>query len=199
MVLHGSITPRLRQRISSNKYYEREIRPFTPQIQDEVVNQSKTLLETEAGAFLNHNLIEQEKKFQEDLKALKEEQARALEERKCIHNIVLSAGLEPLTHVLSHTGDVVLQEALKTERDKLEKLLAKKEEEQRVLRQNEVDAMQRKIDNLEKLVQNSNGEYVNRQDFWRSSWKCLICKHKTRNGGLWTCPMCHFRQICVPH
>ncbi|KAL8716664.1 MAG: hypothetical protein Q9181_008400, partial [Wetmoreana brouardii] len=50
---------------------------FTPQIQHEI-QEGKTLIETEAGAYLNQALLKQEKKYQEKMQALKEEQDRAL-------------------------------------------------------------------------------------------------------------------------
>ena len=55
---------------------------ITPQIQHEVVELGKPLAETTAGVYINDALIEQAKKHEEDVKALKEEQGFALKERK---------------------------------------------------------------------------------------------------------------------
>ncbi|KAL8870259.1 MAG: hypothetical protein Q9174_003654 [Haloplaca sp. 1 TL-2023] len=157
---------------------------FTPQIQHEI-DEGKTLLQTEAGAYLNQALLKQEKKYQDEVKALKEEQERALKEH-----------------------DVVMQDALIRQQTRIETALEKKQEEQRRLHQaevgalksqqltykSEVDILKKKIADLHKTMETRNGEYTNRQTFWHSSWKCLICKTKTWDGGLWTCPKCGFKQ-----
>lgn len=55
---------------------------FTPKIQHEVVELGKKLSDTDAGASIDEALVELAKKYQEDLKALMEEQDRALRKRK---------------------------------------------------------------------------------------------------------------------
>lgn len=54
---------------------------FTPKIQQEV-KQGKEIWNTEAGAFIDRALKEQARKHEEELKALVEEQNRALQKRK---------------------------------------------------------------------------------------------------------------------
>ena len=54
---------------------------FTPKIQQEV-KQGKEIWDTDAGAFIDRALKEQARKHEEELKALVEEQTRALQKRK---------------------------------------------------------------------------------------------------------------------
>ena len=72
--------------------------------------------------------------------------------------------------------------------------IAMKEEAQRNLHRNQMVILEKKIADLETSVESKNGEYVNKQKWWQSSWKCLVCKTKTKTVGRWTCPSCRFRQ-----
>lgn len=88
-----------------------------------------------------------------------------------------------------------MQEALREEGVRLERRIMKKEEEQRILHLDEVGALRKRIEDLQtSITQMKNDEYINRQKFWSSSWKCLICKTKTDKKGQWTCPSCRFAQ-----
>ena len=81
------------------------------------------------------------------------------------------------------------------EGERLERMIRLKEEEQRILHLDEVGALEKRIEDLQNSVaQMKNGEYINKQKFWSSSWKCLICKTKTDRSGQWTCPSCRFAQ-----
>ena len=71
---------------------------FTPKIQHEVVEQGKKLSDTDAGAFIDEALIEQAKKHQEEVNALREEQERARKMRK-EKQLSKSYMLTPLTSI----------------------------------------------------------------------------------------------------
>ena len=163
---------------------------FIPRIQHEVVEQGKKLSDTDAGAFIDEALIEQAKKHQKELDGLREEQDRARRMRKENNFPILIAHPADI-----YVEDRILQHALETEGERLETLIRQKEEEQRILHLDEVEALKKKIEDLQNSVtQMKNGQYINKQKFWTSSWKCLICKTKTDMLGPWTCPECHFAQ-----
>ena len=106
---------------------------------------------------------------------------------------------------------------------RLERMIKEKEEEQRILHLDEVETLRKRIEDLEgarreriekqkeveqrpqsvrkisedlqtSVTHMKNYEYINRQKFWSSSWKCLICKTKTDKQGQWTCPSCRLAQ-----
>ena len=54
---------------------------FTPKIQREVVEEGKSLLQTDAGAFIEEALARQAKIHKEEMTSLREEQERALKKR----------------------------------------------------------------------------------------------------------------------
>lgn len=186
---------------------------FTPQIQYEVVEEGKTLWETEAGTFLNRMLIEHEKKYQEEKKALKEEYEQALAERKSAFNVLLVAS-QTLFHsclpqqlsfvtilnanVDRNPEDRSMEEAIKKKLEELQTQHTAEEKRRDLLHQGEMTQLEKKIEDLKSELETRNGEYINRQGFWHSSWTCLICKkRKTKTAGNWTCPMCQFRQTNV--
>jgi len=63
-------------------------------IQDQIVEQRMTLLETEAGKFLNEGLAAQEKKFKEELESLEKQLREAIEAKDDEMNQILTAGQE---------------------------------------------------------------------------------------------------------
>ena len=116
-----------------------------------------------------------------------------------------------------------MQEALEKEGVRLERKVREKEEEQRILHLDEVGALQKRIEDLQRasleridekkeveqrhlavqkvfeylqtsITPMEKNEYINRQKFWSLSWKCLICKTKTDKQGQWTCPRCRLAQ-----
>lgn len=159
---------------------------FTPKIQHEVVELGKKLSDTDAGAYISAALIDQAKKHQEEMTALMEEQDRAQRKRKRTNSSCLICS--PL--LMSHIEDRTMQEALKKERERLEKRIAIKEEEQRILHLTEVEALNKRFEDLQRSVKEMNGAYINKQGFWHTTWKCLLCKTKTEKEGQWTCPNC---------
>ncbi|KAL8719034.1 MAG: hypothetical protein Q9181_008121 [Wetmoreana brouardii] len=112
------------------------------------------------------------------------------EEQRALH-------LSKVEAMQKKIDDLIKQEAVKKEEVQFMATIAMKQEEQRALDLSKVEAMQGKINALNKHLEATDGDYVNRQGFWRSSWKCLICRKKTSSGGLWTCPGCNLRQMNV--
>ena len=102
--------------------------------------------------------------------------------------------------LFAHPADVYienlkLQLALDVESKRIERMIGLREEEQRILHLDEVGLLNKRIADLQNSVsQMKNGEYINKQKWWTSSWKCLICKTKTDKPGQWTCPSCRFAQ-----
>ena len=61
-------------------------------IQDQIVKQRMTLLETDAGRFLNEGLAAQEKRFKEELESLEKQLREAIEAKDDEMNQILAAG-----------------------------------------------------------------------------------------------------------
>ena len=90
------------------------------------------------------------------------------------------------------TEDRRMQESLEKQRRLLEERIADTEEQHRTLRLTEVDRLKKQI---EELRENTANTIVNNNQKWyHGSWKCLICKTKTKTMGRWTCPQCRFVQ-----
>ncbi|KAI4161136.1 MAG: hypothetical protein LQ342_005174 [Letrouitia transgressa] len=112
---------------------------FTPQIQYEVVEEGKTLWETEAGTFLNRMLIEHEKKYQEEKKALKEEYEQALAEHR-------------------NPEDRSMEEAIKKKLEELQTQHTAEEKRRDLLHQGEMTQLEKKIEDLKSELETRNGD-----------------------------------------
>ena len=123
---------------------------------------------------------------------------------ECVRKLTRLVRLASLANV--YIEDRIIQEALEKEGFRLERIIKEKEEEQRILHLDEVGTLRKRIEDLEgarlrkvfgdfqPITLMKNPEYINRQKFWSSSWKCLICKTKTDKQGQWTCPSCRLAQ-----
>ncbi len=80
-----------------------------------------------------------------------------------------------------HIEDRVMQIALEKAREDLERKVAMKEEEQRILHLDEIEALRKEFE---------DGAFVNRQGFWHLSWRCLLCMTKLDDGDRWICSYC---------
>ncbi|KAL8826199.1 MAG: hypothetical protein Q9191_003951 [Dirinaria sp. TL-2023a] len=213
MIAAGSSVRRFENSNASAKSLVEDIlyggQRFMPKIQEEVV-QGKKLADTEAGAFINDALNNLQEKYQEEKEALTEEVKLAERSRKCQlfpgNTIMTSRCLE----------NQRMQEALKRECRRLERQVAEKEEEQRILHMDYVEALQNRIQmyaekEVEQREQHTNNvealqNRIKRLEeskkkmprvklgFWHLNWKCLVCKRKHPNEGCWTCPNCGFVQ-----
>jgi len=56
-------------------------KPEALDIQDQIVEQGKTIVETDAGQWINAELIEQQKKFKEEIETLERERQEAIKEK----------------------------------------------------------------------------------------------------------------------
>ncbi|KAL9036643.1 MAG: hypothetical protein Q9180_004180 [Flavoplaca navasiana] len=140
---------------------------IVPKIQEEVMD-GKKLVDTEAGAYIGEDIARLQKTHEEQLQAILEEAHRARSE----HNLSM-------------------QKALEAERELLDKRMAERVEEQRQLHMTTSEALQMRIQKLEKAQVISQVKL----GFWHASWRCQICKGKTEDKGLWTCPHCdHVQQ-----
>lgn len=107
-----------------------------------------------------------------------------------------------------------MQKALEAERERLDKRMAERVEEQRQLHMTTNEALQMRINKLEAAQQAEQAEELTESDqeranvffaqgistlrhapkvkkgFWHSSWRCQICKARAENQGLWTCATC---------
>ena len=98
-----------------------------------------------------------------------------------------------------------MQDALRKERKRLEKVIEEKEKERRTLHLDELGAMKKRIEELEQTtkqqsVKKKNTEaprYKNRQGFWHTCWKCLVCRRRTSKSGKWTCSHCQTKHLNV--
>ena len=98
-----------------------------------------------------------------------------------------------------------MQDALRKERKRLEKVIEEKEKERRTLHLDELGAMKKRIEELEQTtkqqsVKKKNTEaprYKNRQGFWHTCWKCLVCRRRTTKSGKWTCRHCETKHLNV--
>ncbi|KAL8906020.1 MAG: hypothetical protein Q9171_006447 [Xanthocarpia ochracea] len=186
MMAAGSVVRRFENSAKSAKDLVEEIldarQTFVPTIQKEVVEGVK-LADTQAGAFIEETIALLQKKHDEEKQALWEELQRAKKE----HNRTM-------------------QEALQDERQRLDKRMADREEEQRQLHMTTNEALQLRIKKLEEAYveeeQNAQ-EFIEFQSklpkrdknkvklgFWHLSWRCQICKKKAELEGHWMCPDC---------
>lgn len=163
--------------------------PFVPKIQEEVVSGMK-LLDTEAGAYLNKALLELSEKHEKEKKALKEKMELAQKERK-------RNTYRPILVCLAkfHVENQQMLDALRVEYLRLWKDIARKEEDQRILHQSNIEALNERIRILEERKKTQGSKIsVNEQKLWRVSWTCLECKHRTSRAGFWFCPCCGLHQ-----
>lgn len=218
MIAAGSVVRRFENSASSAKDLVEEIldggQKFVPAIQKEMV-QGKKLADTAAGAYIEEAIVRLQKEHEGEKKALLEEVQRAKQE----HNRSM-------------------QEALESERRRLDKKMAEREEEQRQLHMTTNEALQLRIRKLEesqakmakeraeevrklqesaneasqlrntikeavqaakKRAEESNSKpkpkvMENKLGFWHLSWKCLVCKAKHEEPGIWTCTQCQYVQ-----
>ena len=89
--------------------------------------------------------------------------------------------------------DRKMQESLEKQRKLLEERIAERQEQQQILHLNEIDRLKKQVEDLRKKT--ANTVLNNNQKWYHSTWKCLICKTKTKVSGRWTCPQCQFVQI----
>ena len=158
---------------------------FTPKIQREVVEEGKSLWQTDAGAFIEEALARQARIHMEEMKSLVEEQERAFRKR-------MERRLFPpaLTSALTQgTDDLDMQAKLENHCTRLSREMAANEEQRRILHLDELETIKRKIKDLQKHVKRR--ELRNKRGFWYTHWKCLACGKKTGIQGTWTCPRCH--------
>ena len=106
---------------------------FTPKIQRQV-KQGKEIYDTDAGAFINRALNEQARKHDEEKKALKEEQNRALQKRKWALKLPFKGRITVRAH--SYIDDQDMQARLLEQQEILDEKIKKREEEQRTLHLN---------------------------------------------------------------
>lgn len=195
MIAHGALIRRFENTKESARALVEEIlhpgqERFMPKIQEEVVNGMK-LSETEAGAYLSKALLELSAKHEQEKKVLKEEMELAQKERK---RSTYRPILVCLTKV--HVENQQLLDGLRVEYLRLWKDIARKEEDQRILHQSNIEALNERIRILEEFKQTQGGRLVvNEQKLWRVSWRCLGCRHKTSTAGSWTCPTCKLAQL----
>ena len=93
-----------------------------------------------------------------------------------------------------------MQDALREERKRLEKAIEDKEKERRTLHLDEMEALQKRIENLQESVKKKNTDaprYINHMQFWHTRWKCLACRRKTFQFGKWTCTHCNVKYYNV--
>ncbi|KAL8924264.1 MAG: hypothetical protein Q9172_002777 [Xanthocarpia lactea] len=191
MMAAGSVVRRFENSAKSAKDLVEEIldmgQTFVPTIQKEVVGGMK-LADTQAGAFIEETIALLQKNHDEEKQALLEEFQRAKNE----HNRSM-------------------QEALQDERQRLDKKMADREEEQRQLHMTTNEALQLRIKRLEEahVEEEQNAQKfiefrsrLPKRDknkvklgFWHLSWRCQICKKKAELEGHWMCPDCgHVQQ-----
>ncbi|KAL9615846.1 MAG: hypothetical protein Q9204_008653 [Flavoplaca sp. TL-2023a] len=195
MMAAGSVVERFENDAASAQRLVKKIlrldKKIVPKIQEEVVH-GKKLADTEAGAYIEQAIARLQKEHEEEKQTLLEEVQRARSE----HNLAM-------------------QKALEAERERLDKRMAERVEEQRQLHMTTNEALQMRINKLEQARQaeeavdltESEEELAQalfvqgastirhapkvKRGFWHSRWKCQICKErKTEKQGLWTCPDC---------
>lgn len=93
--------------------------PTTIKLQDEIVS-GKTLIETDAGVFINEEILKLQKQYEEELKDLKEEMGSAMVQSMCLSTHIISitnpsAGNQQLQAQLqaeyAHTISLIEQQA----------------------------------------------------------------------------------------
>lgn len=111
-----------------------------------------------------------------------------------------------------------MQEVLEVERQRLEKRMAEREEEQRQLHMTTNEALQLRIKKLEEEQEQRTAEEAElaeqfeqkvqdyqsklpkkdkhkvKRGFWHLRWRCQVCKNKSEDEGHWTCPDCGHEQ-----
>ena len=190
MIKYGSMVRRFANTEASARSLVQELLNtgsdrFTPKIQREVVEEGKSLWQTDAGAFIEEALARQARLHMEEMKGLVEEQERALKKR-------METGFSPLAlaRVLTQgIDDRDMHAELEKHCKRLSKEIAAKEEQRRILHLDDLEIIKRKIKDLQKHVKRR--ELQNRRGFWYTHWKCLACGKKTGIQGTWTCPRCH--------
>ena len=70
-----------------------------------------------------------------------------------------------------------------------------KEEEQRQLHLGTVEALTKRVKELEAQSKREGTLPPNKLGFWHVSWKCLACRDKTEVEGRWKCPRCNLIQL----
>ena len=93
-----------------------------------------------------------------------------------------------------------MQDALEKERKRLEKAIEEKEKERRTLHLDEMEALQKRIEDLQQSVQKKDAQaprHINYLQFWHTRWKCIVCRRKTSQVGRWTCPYCNVKHMNV--
>lgn len=167
---------------------------FTPQIQHEVVEQGETVLQTEAGAYLNQALLQQRGGRKGGSESTKNEAEWCTERTQAMFSVFNfrccqynSADRIFLGRRCHDAGRIAKQER------KLSVVIVGKEEEIRVLHLNNMEALKKQIATLERDIWARNEEYINRLGIWHRSWKSLICKDMF-GSRIIGCPSRNFKQ-----
>ena len=196
MIAQGSLIRRFENSEVSAKALVEEIlrtgqERFVPKFQEEVAQKGKSLLDTEAGAYLNEEHKKLSEKHEQEKKILRDELDFARGRRKKA-NFYLQL-LVPYANI--HADNYTVQQALKKQQEELDHTIAKLEEEQYILHLNTVEALQRRIQSLESAArEKGNSIPACKRGLWSSSWKCIPCRFKTKREGRFTCPECTFTQ-----
>ena len=106
-----------------------------------------------------------------------------------------------------------MQEVLEVERQRLEKRMAEREEEQRQLHRTTNEALQLRIKKLEEEQEQRTAEEAELEEeleqlpkkdkhkvrlgFWHLRWRCQVCKNKSEDEGCWLCPDCGHVQVNI--
>ena len=133
---------------------------FTPKIQQEV-KQGKEIWDTDAGAFIDRALKEQARKHEEELKALVEEQNRALQKRKRAPKLLFKGKIT--VRADSYLDDQDMQAFLVEQQKVLDEKIKKREEEQRTLHLNHLTEVEEMLQKVKSLDRGKNSEYINKQ------------------------------------
>ncbi|KAL8838636.1 MAG: hypothetical protein Q9170_002044 [Blastenia crenularia] len=209
MISAGSVVRRFSNTAASAKELVDEIidggQQFVPTIQKEVVLQGKKLADTEAGAYIEEAIVRLQKKHDEEKKALLEEVQRAKQE----HNLSMQKALEKERlrldkkmaereeeqRQLNMTTNEALQLRIRRLEEEQVKSLLERAEEQRRLQKTTAEAFQRHMQEIE-AIKKSDARMTPKVKlgFWRLTWRCLACKAKAPDQGVWNCPECNFMQ-----
>ena len=86
-----------------------------------------------------------------------------------------------------------MKKVVKRERDKLDKKVSLRVEEQKRLHQTESERLRLRIAALERKAKKTRPVAI--LGGWRTRWRCLTCEYgRTRTAGFWTCPSCGVEQ-----
>ena len=87
--------------------------------------------------------------------------------------------------------NVILQQQLRREEERLNRLAIQRHREQQRLNATEVERLENRIKELEHTHAVKARRNVRRD--WHMRWRCMACRNsKTQKVGRWMCPVCGY-------